>query len=104
MDLEQGREGENMPWWNDRSNSSRDSDTPDDTEPSVGSGRETVDRSRSAAVLDSSENSWDPLKHYMAALRDLPPLPPERIMELAKDIREQERLFREALYQVVADA
>lgn len=55
--------------------------------------------SRSRAVAGKLEQTGgDSLDQFLASLRELPPLSPSRIGELASEIRAQENAFREALY------
>ncbi len=44
------------------------------------------------------------LDSYLASLRALAPLPPREVQDLSLKMREQERLFREALYEVPGTA
>lgn len=56
------------------------------------------------AARQREQGEDDSLDFLLASLRGLPPLPPERIAQLAKEIREQEIRFREAIYEVPGTA
>ena len=61
---------------------------------SMASGAESPSRSVDARREQAGGDSLD---QFLASLRELPPLSPSRIGELAGEIRDQENAFREAL-------
>jgi len=56
------------------------------------------------AARQREQGEDDSLDFLLASLRGLPPLSPERIAQLAKEIREHESHFREAIYEIPGTA